>query len=191
MLQYPLTHMTTPMSLAISNTSPSFPSFSRQLPPRPPRLFRSCCSLACDKTGGGKGMSWFQEMELQVREYELDQYGVVNNSVYSNYCEYGMHKLIDRIGFDVDTILAVAELSIKFIAPLKRKDRFLLKVRIYDYSATRLFFEDLMLKLPNQEPIFKGTATVVLLDKNLRPSRISPFMISTFNQFLQIENKKV
>ncbi|MEL3909380.1 MAG: thioesterase family protein [Treponemataceae bacterium] len=38
--------------------------------------------------------------DLDVRTYELDSYGHVNNAVYLNYFEYTRIKFLDEIGFD-------------------------------------------------------------------------------------------
>lgn len=42
---------------------------------------------------------------LQVRTYECDSYGHVNNAVYLNYLEFGRMDFLKQIGFDYDGIL--------------------------------------------------------------------------------------
>ncbi|XP_057786437.1 acyl-acyl carrier protein thioesterase TE3, chloroplastic-like [Salvia miltiorrhiza] len=176
MLHHPFTHITT------THTPLSFPAVVTAY--QPPALWRRCRRLASDNIRGAKGMIGFHEMELQVREHELNRFGVVNNAVYANYCELGMYHISYMVGLNDDHIvLALSEASYKYIAPLRKKDKFLLKGRMYDYSATRMYFEYFILKLPNHEPILESKATGVVLDKNLRPVRIPPLIASRIHQF--------
>ncbi|WJX57769.1 Acyl-acyl carrier protein thioesterase te3, chloroplastic [Trifolium repens] len=82
----------------------------------------------------------------------------------------------------------MSELSLKFIAPLRSGDKFLVKIRISGISAARLYFQYFIYKLPNKEPILEARITVVLLDKNYRPIRIPTDMKSKIVKYIPGKN---
>jgi acyl-CoA thioester hydrolase len=73
------------------------------------------------------------QCSLQVRTYECDSYGHVNNANYLNYLEYGRYEYLKDIGFDYPGIVKagygvyVARVEIDYRRSALPDDRLLIK----------------------------------------------------------------
>ncbi|XP_039013303.1 acyl-acyl carrier protein thioesterase ATL3, chloroplastic-like [Hibiscus syriacus] len=181
-------HAASPPNATFLNLRPpasSFPISPPLLSPRVPSLStaRSFAARAFFDLKGGKGYFTCGIINLFL----------VNDHHGRGLISKGRHELLNSIGVSCDGVartgdsLALSELSLKFLGPLRSGDKFVVKVRISDSSGARLYFEHFIFKLPNEEPILEAKATAVWLDKNYRPARIPPEFRSKFVQFLRHE----
>ena len=117
------------------------------------------------------------EMEFQVRDYECDIQGIVNNAVYQNYLEHCRHKFLNHIGLDftqlhkdgIDAVVIRAELDYKF--PLRPGEDFFVKLKIGKQGKLRIIFEQQIIRKADEKLIVDARITTVLTKSN-RP--VSP-----------------
>ncbi len=96
-------------------------------------------------------------LDFQVRDYECDMQGVVNNAVYQNYLEHCRHEFIKQLGLDfaeltrrgVNLVVIRAELDYK--RSLRSGDHFWIGLQIERLSKLRFAFrQDIYLQADNQ-----------------------------------------
>eukprot|EP00798_Chlamydomonas_sp_ICE-L_P030805 gene30805-35836_t len=91
-------------------------------------------------------------LEMGVRDYELDQFGVVNNAVYANYFQHALHEGLERLGIDCDAYaranlgLAITDMRLSYKAPLRSKDKFRELVEVSRVTGARAVMDQVILK---------------------------------------------
>ncbi|MBN1984776.1 MAG: acyl-CoA thioesterase [Prolixibacteraceae bacterium] len=121
------------------------------------------------------------ELEMQVRDYECDIQGIVNNSVYQNYLEHCRHKFLHKAGLDfarlhnegIDAVVIRAELDYKF--PLRPADDFLVRLKMAKQGRLRIIFKQQIIRKDDEKLMVDAKITAVLT-RNNRP--ISPDLLS-------------
>ena len=121
-------------------------------------------------------MSAYQfKLEFEVRDYECDFQGIVNNAVYQNYLEHTRHLFLKQCGIDFIALsrqgidLVVVRVEIDYLYPLRNDDRFYVAVNLERVSRIRFGFLQDIYRLPDDKPILKARVIGTALNEAGRP----------------------
>ena len=115
------------------------------------------------------------EIEMQVRDYECDFQGIVNNAVYQNYLEHARHQFlrshhIDFIELSKKGIqLIVIRSEIDYLSPLRHSDKFIVGSTFFRISKLRFSFNQDIFLLPGKKPVLKGLIIGTSVNNQGRP----------------------
>ncbi|KAL5216124.1 hypothetical protein ABZP36_007525 [Zizania latifolia] len=131
----------------------------------------------------------FFEVEMSVHDDDLDEYRVVNNAIYASYIHICRDVFLENVGIGVGywtstgNALALSDLNLKFFTPLKKGDRFVVKLKVVQIKGVRIIVDHLIETLPDRKLVLNARATAVCLNKNYRPTRVFPELSAKIHQF--------
>ena len=114
-------------------------------------------------------------LEFDVRDYECDLQGVVNNAVYQHYLEHARHVYLCQLGIDFATLsshgtdLMVIRVEIDYLHPLRSGDKFIIGVNTERISRLRFGFLQDIYRLPDQKPIVRAKVIGTAINSAGRP----------------------
>ncbi len=114
-------------------------------------------------------------LEFEVRDYECDLQGIVNNAVYQNYLEHTRHRFLKTIGIDfaeftrrnIHLVVTRAELDYKH--PLKSGERFRVSLNLERHSRLRFVFVQNIHRQPDNKLIVKARFIATALNERGKP----------------------
>ena len=115
------------------------------------------------------------ELDFEVRDYECDMQGVVNNGVYQNYLEHARHEFLRSRGINfaeltaagVNLVVVRAELDYK--NSLVSNDHFVVRSSIRRVSRLRFEFRQDIFRLPDETLMLAAIVTGTSLNQRGRP----------------------
>ncbi len=114
-------------------------------------------------------------LDFQVRDYECDLQGVVNNAVYQNYLEHCRHEFIKSLGLDFAEItarglnLVVIKAELEYKRSLRSGDRFWVGLILEPISRLRYRFRQDIYLQPDNQLVLKAWITGTGVNANGRP----------------------
>jgi acyl-CoA thioester hydrolase len=90
--------------------------------------------------------SYHFTLPIDVRDYECDLQGIVNNAVYQNYLEHARHQFLKQHGLDFAKLsaegvnLVVVRAEVDYTAPLRSGDAILVGLNVERVSPVKFAF---------------------------------------------------
>lgn len=116
------------------------------------------------------------KLNFEVRDYECDLSGIVNNAVYLHYLEHARHVYLKKQGIDYPELekrgitLVVIRIEMDFLNPLRSGDEFFVGSNTERVSRLRFGFTQDIYRLPDHKPILTAKVIGTALNKEGRPS---------------------
>ena len=107
-------------------------------------------------------------LEMEVRDYECDLQGIVNNANYQHYTEHTRHEFLRSHGVSFAELHArgidavVARMQLQFKTPLRSTDRFVSRLALRKEGIKYVFVQDIF-RLPDERPVLKSTVEAVCI----------------------------
>ena len=108
------------------------------------------------------------ETRMQVRDYECDIEGIVNNANYLHYCEHTRHLFLKECGLSfaemhakgVDAV--VARMQLQYKVPLRPDDELISRLALTKEGIKYVFHHDIF-RASDRQLCFRGKVELVCL----------------------------
>jgi len=113
-------------------------------------------------------------LEMQVRDYELDLQGIVNNAVYFNYLEHARHQFLMEKGVDFEGLFKegiaamVIHADIKYKKSLVGKDEFIVETNTEKKGRFKLLFHQSIYTKKDRQLCIEAVITAASININTR-----------------------
>lgn len=115
------------------------------------------------------------KIELEVRDYECDMEGIVNNAVYMNYLEHARHLFLKSKGIEFAELtrkgiqLVVIRIEADYLYPLRSGDKFQVTTNLERVSKLRFGFMQNIHRLPDEKLILSAKVIGTSLNAEGQP----------------------
>ena len=112
---------------------------------------------------------------MEVRDHELDRFGMVNNAVYQNYLEHARHAFLASRGISLTHLLeekfrpVVTRIDLEYLLPLQSGDSFSVQLWLTRLTRVKFQFFQQIQKIPSMQSTTRAHVIGTFLGPNDRP----------------------
>ena len=112
---------------------------------------------------------------MEVRDYELVRFGVVNNAVYQNYLEHARHAFLASRGISLTHLLeekfrpVITRIDLEYLLPLQSGDSFSVQLWLTRLTRVKFQFFQQIQKIPSMQSTTRAHVIGTFLGPNDRP----------------------